>query len=157
MKKWNSGLLWLGIMWGTLLIAFCLMGCRTKSEVETIEIHDTLRVAKTDTLTVYKGREVHDTLREKEVTTITVTKEGDTLFIDRWRDRWRNVYVHDTTDTYKARYDSLQAVVDKMSKKEVVKTPWFWAWGWKIGVALALCALIIYTLIRLRIGGKKTP
>lgn len=152
MKKWNSGLLWLGIMWGALLIAFCLMGCRTKSMVSTIEIHDTLRVAKTDTLTVYKGIEVHDTVREKEVTTVTVNKEGDTLYVDRWRDRWQNVYVHDTTDTYKAKYDSLLSAKSNVEYKEVVKvrTPW----GWKLAAILSLCALVgilavwLYTRIR---------
>ena len=125
-RQWNSGFLWLVIVWFFLLICFCLMGCKTKSVVELVEVHDTLRIHSTDTVTMYKAKEVHDTVREKEVTTITVTKEGDTLFIDRWRDRWQTIEVHDTTDTYKSKADSLQAVINELHEKETVKQPpWY--------------------------------
>lgn len=150
--KINKGLVWLAVLWGAILLAFCLMGCRTKSVVETIEIHDTLRVAKTDTVTVYKGREVHDSIREKEVTTITVSKEGDTLYVDRWRDRLKVVELHDTVDRYRARYDSLLAVVSQTKEKEVVKVPWFWAWGWKViaGIAAIVAIGFILAIKRIR-------
>lgn len=150
-SRWNNGLLWLGVVWGALLIAFCLMSCRAKSVVEFIEVHDTLRISKTDTLTVYKGREVHDTVREKEVTTVTVSKEGDTLYVDRWRDRWQTIEVHDTIDRYKAKYDSLLAVSNQTHEKEVVKqASWWQRLGWQILGAVLLAGIILAIIIRLK-------
>ena len=152
MKKWvNNGMLWLAVVWGALLLAFCLMGCRTKRVVEFVEKHDTLRTVQTDTVTVYRGKTVHDTLRMTDITTITVTEKGETLYIDRWRDRWQVVERHDTVDRYRAKYDSLLAVVNKTKEKKVVKTPWFWDWGWKvIAVIAALAATVAIARRRIR-------
>ena len=144
MDKWmNNGLVWLAVVWGALLLAFCLMGCRTKSVVEFVEVHDTLRTVQTDTVREYQWKTVHDTLRLSDVVTVTVRETGDTIRVDRWRDRWQVVERHDTVDRYRAKYDSLLAVVSQVKEKEVVKEPWFWAWGWKILAALAAIIFII--------------
>jgi hypothetical protein len=143
MEKWiNNGLVWLAVVWGALLLAFCLMGCRTKSVVEFVEVHDTLRTVQTDTVREYQWKTVHDTLRLSDVVTVTVRESGETIRVDRWRDRWKVVERHDTVDRYRAKYDSLLAVVSQTKEKEVVKEPWFWAWGWKILAAVAAIGFI---------------
>lgn len=60
--------------------------------------------------------------------------------------------VVDSTDRYQSKVDSLQSVIDRLQEKEVTKVPWWSDWGWKLGVALVMCGLIIYTLVRLHNG-----
>jgi hypothetical protein len=150
-SRWNNGLLWLGIVWGVLLIAFCLMSCRTKSVVEVIEVHDTLRTHSVDTFTVYKSKEVHDTLRLTDYIKVTVKESGETIRVDRWRDRWQTIEVHDTVDSYKAKYDSLLAVKSQTHEKEVVKqASWWQRLGWQILGAVLFAGIIIAIIIRLK-------
>jgi hypothetical protein len=46
-------------------------------------------------------------------------------------------------DRYRAKYDSLLAVVNQTKEKEVVNVPWFWAWGWK--VIAGIVAIVVLT------------
>jgi hypothetical protein len=141
----NNGLVWLAVVWGALLLAFCLMGCRTKSVVEFVEVHDTVRMAQTDTVREYQWKTVHDTLRLSDVVTVTVRESGETIRVDRWRDRWKVVERHDTVDRYRAKYDSLLAVVSQVKEKEVViKRPWYSGLGWvMIGAIVALAVKVV--------------
>lgn len=150
-NRWNNGLIWLGVVWGALLIAFCLMSCRTKSVVEFIEVHDTLRTHSVDTFTVYKSKEVHDTLRLEVEKVVTLKESGETLRVAVYRDRYRNIYVHDTIDRYKAKYDSLLTVKTQTHEKEVVKqAAWWQRLGWQILGAVLFAGIILAIIIRLK-------
>lgn len=141
----------MGVVWGALLIAFCLMGCRAKSVVEFIEVHDTLRTHSVDTFTVVKGKEVHDTLRLEVEKVVTLKESGETLRVAVYRDRWRSVIQHDTIDSYKAKYDSLLAVKTQTHEKEVVKqASWWQRLGWQILGAVLLAGIILAIIIRLK-------
>ena len=133
MDKWmNNGLMWLAVVWGALLLAFCLMGCRTKSVVEFVEVHDTLRTVQTDTVRDVRVVTKTDTLRQLESHFLTVNELGDTIReVHIYHEREKTIVV-DSTNRYQSKIDSLQSIIDRMSTKEVVKEPWFWAWGWKI-------------------------
>ena len=40
-ENWNSGLVWLAVVWGAILIAWCLIGCKTTERVVTVpEVHE---------------------------------------------------------------------------------------------------------------------
>lgn len=172
MEKWmNNWLMWLAVVWGALLLAFCLMGCRTKSVVEFVEVHDTLRVLSHDTVTKTVTKTVVNTdsteryhfidVEKMMVTnrerTVTLNERGDTTRVNTDTHTWMLQsrrdsvgYYHEKCDSlselvgiYRAKYDSLLAVVSQTKEKEVVKEPWFWAWGWKILATVAAIILII--------------
>jgi hypothetical protein len=144
MDKWmNNGLVWLAVVWAALLLAFCLMGCRTKSVVEVVEVHDTVRMAQTDTVREVRVVTKTDTIKQMENHILTVNERGDTIReVHFYHEREKTIVV-DSTNRYQSKVDSLQSIIDRMSTKEVVKEPWFWAWGWKILAAVAAIILII--------------
>ena len=63
------------------LLIGMLSGCKTKTLTEYVSVHDTLRIHKIDTFTVYQGKEVHDTTREVIEKVITLKESGDTLLV----------------------------------------------------------------------------
>lgn len=133
----------LATIWMTFLAILMLSGCKTKTVTEFIAVHDTLRIHKIDTLTVYQGKEVHDTTREVIEKIITIKESGDTLCINVYKDRYRNVYVHDTIDRYKAKYDSLLAIKHEQHDTVVIKKESWWRlWKWKLIAAASLFAVI---------------
>ena len=113
-KSWNSGFLWLGIMWGIILLCFCLMSCRTKY-VSVPEFH-----------TEYVNKEVHDTLKEylfQKDSVIFYTK-GDTVYRDKFQILYKDRYnVVERTDTM-IKTDSIRVpypVERKLTKWESAK------------------------------------
>lgn len=144
MKKWvNNGMLWLAVVWGALLLAFCLMGCRTKRVVEFVEKHDTLRTVQTDTVREVRVVTKTDTLKQMESHILTVNERGDTIREVHFYHELEKTVVVDSTNRYQSKIDSLQSIIDRMSTKEVVKTPWFWDWGWKVIAVIAALAVIV--------------
>ena len=142
--------LWTVGVWLAILLCFLLMGCRTKNVTEYVAVHDTLLMHKTDTMTLYKVKETHDTLRQEVERVVTLRESGDTLRVAVYRDRWRTIYRTDTTDTYRAKYDSLKAVVDRSRDKTTVKErPWWERWGWKTGVAVVVGTLLLFSWRRM--------
>lgn len=139
-------LYWILGAWLTFLLVMALTGCKTKSVIEVVQVHDTLRVSKTDTLTLYQGREVHDTLTQTVERVVTLRESGDTLRVTVYKDRYRNIYVHDTIDRYKAKYDSLLSVKTDTHTREVIKQPsWWQRWGVFIAV-MAVCLVITLSI-----------
>lgn len=132
--------------WLAFLLVSMLTGCRTKTVVEYIEKHDTLRISKTDTCIKVKTEYSHDTLRIETEKVITVSVSGDTLKVVEWRDRWRDRYVavHDTvkqvkTDTV---YVSKEASHDKETvarKKSILKPVFVTAF---LALMMALCFIL---------------
>ena len=151
-KNWNKRLVWLAVVWGVILLCFCLMGCRTKMVTEYIEVHDTLRTVQTDTVRDVRVVIKIDTLRQMETHYFTVNERGDTIREVHHYHEVEKTVVVDSTNRYQSKVDSLQSVIDRLQEKEVTKVPWWSDWGWKLGVALVMCGLIIYTLVRLHIG-----
>lgn len=138
-------LIWILAIWILSIgIMMLVSGCATKTVVEYIETHDTLRVSKTDTLYKVKTEYSHDTLRIETERVITVSVNGDTLKVVEWRDRWRDrfVAVHDTlkqtkTDTvYISKTDEHQQVIEK-------KPSWWSVWKWRMVALALLCSLLL--------------
>lgn len=152
MKKWvNNGMLWLAVVWGALLLAFCLMSCRTKRVMEFVEVHDTLRTVQTDTVREVRVVTKTDTLKQMESHILTVNERGDTIREVHFYHELEKTVVVDSTNRYQSKIDSLQSIIDRMSTKEVVKEPWFWDWGWKvIAVIAALAAIVVIARRRIR-------
>ena len=143
MKKWmNNGLLWLAVVWGAILVAFCFMSCRTKSVTEFVAVHDTLRTVRTDTVRDVRVVTKIDTMRQLESHFLTVNELGDTIReVHIYHEREKTIVV-DSTNRYQSKIDSLQSIIDRLSTKEVMKEPWFWVWGWKVIAAIAAIAAI---------------
>lgn len=119
-------------------------GCATKTVVEYIETHDTLRVSKTDTLYKVKTEYSHDTLRIEVEKIVTLNQGGDTIKMEIYKDRWRDRYVavHDTlrqikTDTvYISKTDEHQQVITKQPS-------WWSVWKWRMVALALLCSLLL--------------
>lgn len=60
-----------------ILFPFILIGCKSASVVEMIEIHDTLRIVQTDTIVKEVKVEVRDTIRIKVTDSVIVNIDKD--------------------------------------------------------------------------------
>lgn len=136
-------LLWLAVM----VAVFALCGCTTKKVVtETIYVHDTLTVHKSDTIkdVVYKTHT--DTVVEKEVHTYTLNNVGDTLKEIHHYHNTEKVIIVDSTDRYRSVIDSLRAVIDSQKSKETVKTKEripAWHYGLFVGIIICGCVWVL--------------
>lgn len=141
-------LLWiLGLLTAFLFINM-LTGCRTKTVTEYISAHDTLRIAKTDTLVKVRTEHAHDTLRIETERVITVTKEGDTLKVVEWRDRWRDRVVHETDTLRETKHDTIYVSKDAEHEKVIEKKTSWWE---QLSDKIAWSCLILgalYTIYR---------
>lgn len=143
MKKWmNNGLLWLAVVWGAILVAFCFMSCRTKSVTEFVAVHDTLRTVRTDTVRDVRVVTKTDTVRQLESHFLTVNELGDTIReVHVYHEREKTIVV-DSTNRYQSKIDSLQSIVDRLSTKDVVKEPSFWE-RWKRAVDVIVTVVVV--------------
>jgi hypothetical protein len=103
-----------------------------------------------------------DTVKEQSIRVVTLREGGDTIRDVVTNNIYRYVYRSDSTDRYRSVADSLQAVIDKMSKesktktvtKEVVKTKSLvplWLQGVLLGVFI-FCIIIVARDISNKIG-----
>ena len=138
--------LWTLALWLVILACWLLMGCRTKSVTEYVEVHDTLRVYNTDTLHDVRVVTKTDTLRQTESHFLTVNERGDTIReVHVYHEREKTVVV-DSTNRYRAKVDSLQAVIDKLADKEIVRQPTFWErWQRVIDIIITLVFVGLFT------------
>lgn len=82
-----------------VMLLIFLSSCTTTKVVTVKEVHtDTLRITDHQRDSIW----VHDS--------VTVTQKGDTVLIEKWRDRYRDRQVHDTI--YKSRCDSIPYPVE---------------------------------------------
>ena len=109
-----------------ILLLLWLTSCSTKKVVtEYVAVHDTLIVHKSDTIrdVVYKTHT--DTIRETITREIVIrqdsTNKSDTIRINTFNDRYRYVYVGDSSRAYRSVVDTLKAVIDKSKEKETIK------------------------------------
>lgn len=87
-----SVFLWLVVLF---IIAFMFCGCTSVRYVPVESVH---------TDTVYQSRIEHDSIHVRD--SIRVHEKGDTVFVERFHERWREVLRTDTI--YRSRVDSIQ-------------------------------------------------
>lgn len=138
-----------------VIILSLLVGCRTKTVVETVTIHhtDTVTAYRTDTVRDVRVTTKTDTIKQIETHTYTLNNVGDTVReIHHYHDLWHTMVV-DSTDRYKAIVDSLrQALKESKDKEKVVtKTKYVIRW-WEYVVLLAIVGLCIFFILKR--GGK---
>lgn len=129
-KKHENGMLVLAVlMWAVItLLAVLCCSCSTKKAVtETIIIHDTLRIAHSDTITVERWNYRHDTLRiesERIVTLLQPDKSvpAETIRVETNNWHYQHEVVKDSASKVVARVDSILRALDKQRDKETVKT-----------------------------------
>ena len=137
----NKGFAWLLALWLSILLVFCLSGCKTKY-VSVPEYH-----------MEYVGKEVHDTLKEYlfQKDSVAYYVKGDTVYRDRWRilykDRCNTVSKTDTL----IRVDSVRVpypVERRLTRWERVQMDV----GAVALLVLAACAvmLLVWGILRLK-------
>ena len=138
-----------------VIILSLLVGCKTKTVVETVTIHhtDTVTAYRTDTVRDVRVTTKTDTVKQIETHTYTLNNVGDTVReIHHYHDLWHTMVV-DSTDRYKAIVDSLrQALKESKDKEKVVtKTKYVIRW-WEYVVLLAIVGGCIFFILKR--GGK---
>ena len=121
------------------LVAICLASCKTGTTVVRSVSTDTLVITKYERDSIY----LHDSVYVHERTS------GDTVYIEvtRWRDRYRDRFVHDTiresrTDSVPVPYPVRMEVPAPLS--------WWQRWLMWIGGA-AIAAVVIWMCIKIRV------
>jgi hypothetical protein len=152
------------------ILTLLLGSCTTKKVVTDRYVTDTLRIVQHDTIRTHKSDTVRDvrlvmktdTVKEQSIRVVTLREGGDTIRDVVTNNIYRYVYRSDSTDRYRSVADSLQAVIDKMSKesktktvtKEVVKTKSLvplWLQVISVGVFI-FCIIIVARDISKKIG-----
>lgn len=109
-----------------LIILLTMGGCATRKVVEErVYVHDTVTVHKSDTVVDVRVVQQHDTITNSEVHTFTVNNVGDTIKEVHHYHVSEKTVVVDSTYRYKAKLDSLQAIIDSRQEQvvEVKKSP----------------------------------
>ena len=110
----------IGVAVMLLIVLLTMCSCATKKVVEErVYVHDTLIVHKSDTIkdVVYKTHT--DTVTNTEVHTYTVNNVGDTIKEVHHFHYTEKTVVVDSTYRYKAKIDSLQAIIDSRQEQVV--------------------------------------
>lgn len=149
-KRENGMLLLAALMWAavTLLAVVCCSCSTKKSVTETVIIHDTLRIAHSDTVTVERWNYRHDTLRiesERVVTLLQPDKSlpAETIRVETNNWHWQHEVVKDSASKVVARVDSILRALDRQREKTTVKTkPPIAMWEYVVVVAIILAACI---------------
>lgn len=141
-------LYWILGAWLTFLAISMLAGCKTKSVVEVMQTHDTLRIYHTDTLYKVRTDLRTDTLRIETERVLTLSDKGDTIRVAIYRDRWRDRIVHQTDTVREVKTDTAYRAVAASEDKEIVRQT---AWWEKVGF-LAIVTLLAAVAV---IGMKK--
>ena len=119
------------IVWVAIMVLAVLCSCGTKKTVtETVYIHDTLRIAHSDTVTVERWNWRHDTVRvesERIVTLLQPDKSlpAETIRVETNNIHWQKEVVRDSASKVVARVDSILRALDRQREKTTVKKkPW---------------------------------
>ena len=108
------------------LAAMCSCGTK-KAVTETIYVHDTLRIAHSDTITVERWNYRHDTLRiesERIVTLLQPDKSlpAETIRVETNNWHYQHEVVKDSASKVVAKVDSILRALDRQREKTTVKT-----------------------------------
>lgn len=131
-----------------LLLLLALTGCRTRYVALTDVVRDSIYITRIDTLTRVITRNKTDTVRLRDSVTVYRDAVGNIERTDRWVIKEHFSSVHDTVDTYRARYDSLAAVMERQKDVPVpvVKARPWWRKLWPAAVAVCLLAMCIVVM-----------
>ena len=140
--------------WFPVFVLFALFGCRTPRVALKDVVRDSIYIARFDTLTRVVLRNKTDTVRMRDSITVYRDTDGKVERIDRWVEREHLAFVHDTVDIYRARYDSLAAVMQRQTdvpvpvvKKTIGQRLWPVV---AVAVLLALSVIILRFIRRSR-------
>lgn len=118
-----------------LLLISALTGCTTTKYVEVEKVHhDSIYITKFQKDSVY----LHDS--------VWVEKSGDTILIQKWRTKYIEKQVHDTT--YVAKTDSIPVPYEVI--KEVPKKLNWLQKSLMYSGGLSICAIIIFLVYKFR-------
>ena len=134
--------------WFPFFVLFSLFGCRTPRIALKDVVRDSIYVTRFDTLTRVILRNKTDTVRMRDSVTVYRDADGKVERIDRWVEREHLAFVHDTVDTYRARYDSLAAVMQRQTDVPVPiprEIP-----GKRLWPVVAVAVLLVLSVIILR-------
>lgn len=115
----------IGVAVMLLIVLLTMCSCATRKVVEErVYVHDTVTVHKSDTVVDVRVVQQHDTVTNTEVHTFTVNNVGDTIKEVHHFHYTEKTVVLDSTYRYKAKLDSLQAIIDSRQEQvEVKKSP----------------------------------
>lgn len=125
-KQQETGMAVIGVAVMLLIVLLTMCSCATKKVVEErVYVHDTVTVHKSDTVVDVRVVQQHDTIANTEVHTFTVNNVGDTIKEVHHFHNTEKTVVVDSTYRYKAKLDSLQAIIDSRQEQvvEVKKSP----------------------------------
>lgn len=137
------------IITGIILSALLLSGCKTISQSERVEIHDTLTVVHSDTVREYKYKTLYDTVHHYHHEVLTLNEGGDTIkqiINNTFREK---IIERDSSDTYRSKIDSLVRIINELQQKEKVveKKDWKTEWKWRL---IAFAAIVVAMLLSIR-------
>lgn len=145
MKKLKEQALLVLVLAIVAIVLSWVCSCKTIEKVERIEVHDTLRVVKTDTLmktekvVEWRDSVVHDSVK------IWMDQEGKVVYKEVVRDRFVNVQRTDCLDLYRSRCDSLvkrSKGKEVKKEKEIVEKVDYSGW-WAFSVVLLLVGIVL--------------
>ena len=126
-----------------------LSSCKTKEYVY-VEKTDTMYVAKHDTVKDVQIKwQRYDSIVHDSVS-IQLGDDGKPTTIEKWHKIFVKDYIRDSVDKYKAKYDSLQSVKNKVETKEKVITKTNYSGWWAFGGLLLLGAAVIFLVWKLK-------
>lgn len=153
-KKRENGMLLLAIlMWAvfTVLAVICCSCSGRKVVTETVSIHDTLRIAHSDTITVERFNWRHDTIRiesERVVTLLQPDKSlpAETIRVETNNWHYQHEVTKDSASKVVARVDSILRALDRQREKTTVKAKppiAMWEYGLFLLIVGGACVLVL--------------
>lgn len=119
-RQQETGMAVIGVAVMLLIVLLTMCSCATRKVVEErVYVHDTVTVHKSDTVVDVRVVQQHDTITNTEVHTFTVNNVGDTIKEVHHFHFSEKTVVLDSTYRYKAKIDSLQAIIDGRQEQVV--------------------------------------
>lgn len=127
----------------------CCVGCSTRKDItQTMVVHDTLTILRSDTVRVVKTVMVRDTTRHEVERIITLKASGDTLRMVTTNNIIRYIGRSDSTDSYQAVADSLQRKVHADKDRKTVRARRMTDWRGYLFVAVLSFVVAVLFLLR---------
>lgn len=149
-KEENGTVVAVAIIIITILFALVFSSCGTKKKVitETLYVHDTLRIAHTDTFMVEKWNYKHDTIKVESERIVTLLQSdkalpAETIRVVNNQRYFEKEIVRDSSASFISKIDSILRAMDRQHEKEkltVKKEP---PWNMLIFIVAILVACII--------------
>lgn len=133
----------------TLIVLCCLCSCGAKKvTTETLYVHDTLRIAHTDTFMVERWNYKRDTVRVESERIVTLlqsdkTQPPETIRIVTNNNQYERVETSDSTVRLASRIDSLLRMMDRDHDREKAVTKTQPPWKWICVAVLCLMAIVV--------------